>query len=222
MTTTPLSPIAVALVDSNADARVRLGERLEADGRFLIVASEPLDATIPRRLALLRPTLVVLDPVSDGQFDLLAVQAVRLAVPRGRVVVRTALVDYTLVPVLQGLGVCGYLVPGATPGPWLCLTLALIAETGAAVLAPSVVAALSQAASGQALLSADVAPPLLSPRARLVLHHLGQGLSCAAIAAAMGVSERTVRRDLAKLRRTLDAPSLRALSVRARELEPRG
>jgi len=146
-------------------------------------------------IATLRPALVVVNPACDGRLDLRVVQALRLAVPRGRIVVRSRLVDHTAVATLIQLGVRGSLVPGAEPGRRVCDALALIAETGCCILAPSVAEAIRHAAIGSILLPREAPPlPALSERKETMLRLIAGGAGYEEIATRLALRPRTVRR----------------------------
>jgi len=219
--------IPVAILDADDEQREQLRCALQADaeGRFIVVAA----VSSSRYLSVNtlgegqpRPELVVIDPASSGRLDLSAVQALRLILPRARLVVRSRLVDHTAVPALRQLGVCGYLVPGAEPGRRVCDALALIAETGCCILAPSVLEAIRHDAIGRAVLP-SVAPalPALSEREQAVLRLLAGGAGYGAIAAQLALSERTVRRTAKELRKKLGARSLAQLRAQAWQRERR-
>jgi len=212
--------VSVALVHTAEEQCERLRCALEADaeGRFTVVAAGAADQS----LAAARLVLVVIDPARGDTLNLHAVQALRLAVPRARQVVRSRLVDHTALPALLQLGVCGYLVPGAEPGKRVCDALALIAETGCCILAPSVLEAIRHDAVGRAVLPSIAPPrPALSEREQAVLRLLAGGAQYEAIAAELALSERTVRRTARALRERLGARSLAQLRAQVWQRERR-
>lgn len=216
----PVFPVAI--VDPDGDRSETLRRLLEADGRFSVVSVSRFGVDIAHRLTAAHPELTVIDPARDDTLDLSAVQALRLAVPRARLVVRSRLVDHTVVPALLQLGVCGYLVPGAEPGRRVCDALALIAETGCCILAPSVIEAVRHDAIGRAVLPSVASPgPALSERQEAVLRLLAGGARYDEIAAELALSERTVRRTARELREKLGARSLAQLRAQAWRRERR-
>jgi DNA-binding NarL/FixJ family response regulator len=212
-------PVAINGSDRERCKTLRCAPEADAEHRFTVVATGAAAEQVP---AAARPELVVIAPARGSTMDLRVLQALRLAVPRARLVVRSRLVDHTAVPALLPLGVCGYLVAGAEPGRRVCDALALVAETSCCILAPSVLEAIRHDAIGRAVLPSVAPPgPALSEREAVVLRLLAGDAGYDEFAAHLALSERRVRRTARALRETLGARSLAQLRAQAWQRERR-
>ncbi|TDD47550.1 response regulator transcription factor [Nonomuraea terrae] len=178
---------------------VRAGFRLILTARGIDVAGEAADGAeavaMARRLA---PDVVLMDirmPVMDG---LEAARRVLAHDPRCRVIMLTTFDLDRYVYTALSLGASGFLLKDVTP-EHLAAAVRLVG-TGDALLAPSITRRLVEryaAAQPPAAVHRDLAA--LTPREREVFTLLGQGLSNAELAAALRLSEATVKTHVARI-----------------------
>ncbi|HEY7294099.1 MAG TPA: LuxR C-terminal-related transcriptional regulator [Dehalococcoidia bacterium] len=201
------------LVDGDDAERMLLRRVLEADDRFALLAECRPDQQWPRTLA--RAGLVVVDPACDGVLDLRCLQALIVAAPRARVVIRSAALDLDLFQRASLLGIAGFLLKGPQPQRTLCDLLAVTARTGATVLGPIAAESLRRQRLGVSLLAGPATGPHLDDRESLVLRGLVEGCCRKEIAAASGLSLRTVQRVSDTLQAKLQVRSLCQLGAEA-------
>lgn len=194
------------LVDGDDVERSLLRGVLDRDGRFELLAESRTGEALPRTAA--GADLVVVDPLHDGALDLPCLQALTVAEPRARVVIRTAILDLALVHRAILLGVAGFLIKGPQPQRGLCDLLAVAGSTGATVADAPAAESLRRQLLGASLVGAPVPEPPLDHRERIVLRGLVAGRCRKEIAAAGGFSLRTVQRVSDRLQARLQARSL--------------
>lgn len=163
---------------------------LETQPDFTVVGQT---ATGPGALELItavNPDVLLLDlemPGLDGVAVLRRLQAIDT---QTRVIVFTVFdTDERIIAAVEA-GAAGYLLKGA-PRDEVFAAVRTVAG-GGSLLAPVATSAVLRRVRGEAAPSAP-SIPALTPRERVVLEHLARGLSNKQIAAALRVSERTVK-----------------------------
>lgn len=198
-------PIRVLLADDHAVVRKGIREFLEEDSA-IVVAAEAADGAEAVRLASeLRPAVAVLDvqmPVMNG---IEATRQIKAACPEVRVLILTAYDEDPYVFALLRAGADGYILKNADPDD---LTRAVkTVAAGGKVLAPDVAAkVIVQAIAGRPTVAGEPIEPLTA-RELDVLRLARRGLTNKAIAAELGLSDRTVQGHLANIYGKLGAAS---------------
>jgi DNA-binding NarL/FixJ family response regulator len=185
-----VSPIRLAIADDHPVVRDGLVAMLETQPDFTVVGQT---ATGPGALELItavNPDVLLLDlemPGLDGVAVLRRLQAIDT---QTRVIVFTVFdTDERIIAAVEA-GAAGYLLKGA-PRDEVFAAVRTVAG-GGSLLAPVATSAVLRRVRGEAAPSAP-SIPALTPRERVVLEHLARGLSNKQIAAALRVSERTVK-----------------------------
>ncbi|GIE95168.1 response regulator [Paractinoplanes rishiriensis] len=183
-------------------ALVRTGFRLILTARGIDVAGEAADgAEAVAKCRELRPDVALLDvrmPVLDG---LEAARRILAADPSCRVLMLTTFDLDKYVYAALAAGASGFLLKDVTP-EHLANAVRLVG-TGDALLAPSITRRLVERFAAGDRMPADPAVhrelAVLTPREREVLTLLGHGLSNAELAAALVLSETTVKTHVARI-----------------------
>lgn len=210
--------ITVLLVDDHPVVRAGVRSLLDGEPDLRVVAeagSGDEAVTLARRL---RPDVVLMDLRMPGGDGVSATARIRREVPEARVVVLTTYeTDADILPAVEA-GAAGYLLKDVSRADLLRAVRA--AARGGTVLAPSVAGRVVRRMRGPS-------PVSLSAREREVLRLVARGLSNPEIAAALHISEATVKTHLLRAFAKLEvsdrtAAVTRALAAGLLELEPPG
>ena len=181
------SRIRVAVADDHPVVREGLVGMLETQSDFTVVGEASTGAGALALIARADPDVLLLDlemPELDGVGVL---QRMRTSGSRTRVIVFTVFdTDERIIAALAA-GAAGYLLKGA-PRAELFAAVREVAA-GGSLLAPVATSAVLRRVRGDAPASG----PTLTSREQAVLEHLARGLGNKQIAAALGISERTVK-----------------------------
>ncbi len=190
----PESTVRVVIADDQA--LVRSGFRLILESAGLDVAGEAADGKAAVTAVLEhRPDVVLMDirmPVMDG------LEATRRIVGAGSDVRVLMLTTFDLDQYVYGAleaGASGFLLKDVTP-EHLVAAVQLV-RSGDALLAPSITRRLVERFAPKACGDADLSA--LTPREREVLGLIARGLSNAELAAALTLSEATVKTHVARI-----------------------
>lgn len=180
--------IRIVVADDHPVVRDGLIAMLRTQPDFEVVGQAATGEEALTLTATAEPDVLMLDlamPEPDG------VGVLRALAERGaavRVIVFTVFdTDERIIAAVEA-GAAGYLLKGA-PREEVFTAIRTVA-TGGSLLAPVAATAVLRRVRGEA--AAD-ALPSLTPRERSVLAHLGRGLGNKQIAAALGITERTVK-----------------------------
>jgi DNA-binding NarL/FixJ family response regulator len=194
-------PVRVVLADDEPLLRAGLRTVLEAGGRVRVVGEVGDGAELLAAVDRHRPDVVLVDVQMPGVGGLQALGALRArpSAPPTAVLTTFDLDEY--VAEALRMGVQGFLLKDAEPAALVRAVLDLAA--GGAVLDPRITARLlPRLVEG----AAPPGPPAgLTLRERQVLAGLAAGESNAAIAAALGLAEATVKKYVSALLVKLDA-----------------
>lgn len=190
-------PLRVLLADDHAIVRKGIREFLEEDGEVTVVAEASGGAEAVRLAGEYRPAVVVLDVQMPGVNGIEATRQIKAAYPEIRVLILTAYDEDPYVFALLRAGADGYVLKNSDPDD-LVRAVKTVAS-GGKVLAPDIAAkVVAQITSGKPAAAAEQVEPL-SERELEVLRLAAHGLTNKAIAAELGVSDRTVQGHLASI-----------------------
>ena len=180
------SSIRIAVADDHPVVREGLVAMLETQSDFTIVGEA---GTGPEALTLIAstdPDLLLLDLELPGLDGVGVLRRLQSDGARTRVIVFTVFdTDERIIAALEA-GAAGYLLKG-TPRAELFAAVRTVAR-GGSLLAPVATSAVLRRVRGE-----SNPTPTLTPREHAVLEHLARGLGNKQIAAALGISERTVK-----------------------------
>ncbi len=197
MPATASEPIRVLLADDHAVVRKGIREFLEEDGGVAVVAEAADGAEAVRLAGELRPAVAVLDVQMPGVSGIEATRQIKATCPGVRVLILTAYDEDPYVFALLRAGADGYILKNADPDDLVRAVKTVAA--GGKVLAPDIAAkVIAQATSGKPAAAAEQVEPL-TERELEVLRLAAQGLTNKAIAAELGLSDRTVQGHLANI-----------------------
>jgi DNA-binding NarL/FixJ family response regulator len=178
---------------------VRTGFRMILNARGVDVVGEAADGVEAVAAATrLRPDVILMDIRMPNLDGLAATRQVVARLPECRVIMLTTFDLDRYVYAALAAGASGFLLKDVTP-EHLANAVRLVG-TGDALLAPSITRRLVErfaAESAPAPLHRDLTP--LTPRELEVLTLMGQGLSNAELAAALTLSEATVKTHVARI-----------------------
>ncbi|WP_433215595.1 response regulator [Dactylosporangium sp. CS-047395] len=178
---------------------VRTGFRMILNARGVDVVGEAADGVEAVAAATrLRPDVILMDIRMPNLDGLAATRQVVARLPDCRVIMLTTFDLDRYVYAALAAGASGFLLKDVTP-EHLANAVRLVG-TGDALLAPSITRRLVErfaAESAPAPLHRDLTP--LTPRELEVLTLMGQGLSNAELAAALTLSEATVKTHVARI-----------------------
>jgi DNA-binding NarL/FixJ family response regulator len=191
------APLRVLLADDHAVVRKGIREFLEEDGGILVVAEAANGADAVRLVDEHRPAVAVLDVQMPGMNGIEATRQIKAAHPEIRVLILTAYDEDPYVFALLRAGADGYVLKN-TDSDELVRAVKAVAS-GGKVLAPEVAAkVVAQITSGKPAGAAEQVEPL-SERELDVLRLAAHGLTNKAIAAELGLSDRTIQGHLASI-----------------------
>jgi DNA-binding NarL/FixJ family response regulator len=202
--------IRVAVADDHPVVREGLVAMLETQADFAVVGEA---GTGPEALALVSkadPDVLLLDlelPALDGVGVL---RRLETDSARTRVIIFTVFdTDERIIAAVEA-GAAGYLLKG-TPREELFAAVRTVAG-GGSLLAPVATSAVLRRVRGE---STPTPTPALTPRERMVLEQLARGLGNKQIAAALGISERTVKFHVSSVFTKLEATNRTEAVTRA-------
>jgi len=198
--------IRIFIADDHPVVRDGLVAMLGTQADFEVVGTASTGAEAVRRVSELRPDVVLLDlemPELDG---VAALGRLREEAPQSRVVVFTAFDrDEQIVGALKA-GAWGYLLKGAPRDE--VFRAIRTAHAGGSLIEPVVASKLLRRVRENA--------DLLTPREAQVLRLVAQGRPNKAIAADLGISERTIKFHVGSLLRKLGATNRTGIVAAAR------
>lgn len=188
-------PIRVAIADDHPVVRDGLAAMLETQADFTVVAEAGTGADALDAVAAADPDVLLLDLEMPGLDGVSVLRRLAATGSRTRAIAFTVFdTDERIIAALQA-GAAGYLLKGA-PRADVFAAVRTVAG-GGSLLAPVAASAVLRRVRKETLpagMSDEVrAAPSLTPREQSVLQQLARGLGNKQIAAALGISERTVK-----------------------------
>jgi DNA-binding NarL/FixJ family response regulator len=184
-----VSSIRLAIADDHPVVRDGLVAMLETQPDFTVIGQTGTGPGALELVAVADPDVLLLDlemPELDGVAVLRRLYAEGA---RTRVIVFTVFdTDDRIIAAVEA-GAAGYLLKGA-PREEVFAAVRTVAS-GGSLLAPVATSAVLRRVRGEGAPSDTI--PALTPRERAVLEHLARGLGNKQIAAALRISERTVK-----------------------------
>ena len=195
----PNDPVSVLIVDDHVVAREGLRAMLETDERIRVVGEAESGEQALVLAQLLRPRVVLMDLRLPGMDGLLATRQLKTRQPEAAVVVTTSYQSSALVVSALRAGASSFVLKGA---PRATLTQTIHAVAGGATLISADILGRAMDALTEQVGAFDDRPPdphrldHLTQRELKVLTLLAEGKPDAEIAATLGYSVSTVRRDV--------------------------
>jgi DNA-binding NarL/FixJ family response regulator len=187
-------PIRVLIVDDHPVVRQGLRAYLSSRAGIEVVGEAGDGEAAVAEASRLAPDVVLLDLVMPGGGGVEAIRRLRAAGDRPRVVVLTSFAGDDQVVAAVRAGAVGYLLKDVAPADLEAAVRTV--HRGGALLDPSVVApVMAEVARGGALSGTGQ----LTAREREVLALLARGLSNRELAAALYVSEKTVKTHVSSI-----------------------
>jgi DNA-binding NarL/FixJ family response regulator len=191
--------IRIVVADDHAVVRQGLRSFLGLQDDMEVVGEAEDGAQAVEAVERLAPDVVLMDLVMPGVDGIEAIRRIHERSPGTRVVVLTSYADDTKVVPAVRAGAAGFLLKDVQPAE-LAAAIRVVAA-GGAQLAPAVTARVLQE-----VVTGGAADPGLTPREREVLAHLGRGLTNRQIAAALVLSEKTVKTHVSNILGKLGVP----------------
>ncbi len=191
-----MATIRVLLADDHAVVRRGLRAILADEPDLALVGEATTGAEAQLLCEELRPDVLLLDLSMADAPASVTVTVVRARSPQTRVVMLTAHHDEAAVRELVALGVVGYVLKDDTPEA-VAQAIRSVMQGGTWFSRP-VMATLVRMSAGAAGSAPDAAPSRLTDRERQLLTLLAQGWEVPRMAAALGVTEPTLRNYLSR------------------------
>ncbi|MBE2287607.1 MAG: response regulator transcription factor [Prosthecobacter sp.] len=213
-------PISLLLVDDQVLFREAMRTLLSLEPSLNVVAEASHGEEAVRMAAEHQPQVVLMDlsmPVMSGSE---ATRRLRAANPEVRVLVLTTFDDEEGVFDALRSGASGYLLKN-TPVAQLVTAIRTVAEGGTYLqpsVATQVVAELNRLSQRPNSDAAHRVMSLLSLREMEILRHLTRGMSNKEIAAALNITEGTVKNHMTSIFDKLEVPDRTSAALKAREL----
>lgn len=206
----PNAKVRVALVDSNAIYRAGVRAVLERRPGVAVIAETGDAATALDQVASLEPDLVVIDVVLDDDTSagLALVQDLHRDFPAVRVLVLTAAMTELVVVEALRRGAAGYALKTTTPDELGRMVRAI--DNGDSAFSPAVASVVARSVGGG--LPAEAT---FSGREREVVRLVARGSSNRQIAAALFISESTVKFHVRNAMRKVGVARRSELAYRA-------
>ena len=209
MTSINDKPITVILADDHAVVRSGIRGFLEEDPRLRIVAEAGNGDQALLLAQAHHPDVLVLDIQMPGQTGIEVTKAVRDAGSNAGILILTAYDDEPYILGALQAGANGYVLKTAEPDELVAAVHAVY--EGQSVLDPQLTRRLWQQvagrAAGHAASPAGPLPEALTARETEVLRLVARGYTNKAVAAQLGISDRTVQGHLANVFGKLNAQS---------------
>jgi DNA-binding NarL/FixJ family response regulator len=185
----PRTQIRVAVADDHPVVRDGLVAMLETQPDFTIVGQAATGTEALALVSTTRPDVLLLDLEMPGLDGVGVLRGLTGAGERTRVIVFTVFdTDERIIAAVEA-GAAGYLLKGAPRDDVFAAVRAVAA--GRSLLAPVAASAVLRRVRGEAVGTSGA--PSLTARERAVLEQMARGLGNKQIAAALGISERTVK-----------------------------
>lgn len=184
------APIKVAVADDHPVVREGLVAMLETQADFTVVAEAATGLDALAHIGTADPDVLLLDLEMPGLDGVGVLHRLKEAGARARVIVFTVFDTDERIIAAVAAGAAGYLLKGAPRGEVFAAVRAV--ARGGSLLAPAATAAVLRQVRGDGA-APPAAGPTLTPREQTVLEHLSRGAGNKQIAAALGISERTVK-----------------------------
>lgn len=216
MTSRPASTIRVAVADDHPVVRDGLVAMLRSEPEFEVVGEAGSGSEAVRLVERLGPDVLMLDLEMPGLDGVGVLRRLReLASPTRAIVFTVFDTDERIIAAVEA-GAAGYLLKGV-PRAEIFAAIRVV-HGGGSLLQPVVATTVLRhvAARGDARVGASAPAAItLTPRESAVLQHLARGRSNKQIAAALGVSERTVKFHVSTLFTKLGATNRTEAVTRA-------
>jgi DNA-binding NarL/FixJ family response regulator len=201
------SPIRVAVADDHPVVREGLVAMLETQPDFEVVGQAGSGPDALDLVATHDPDVLLLDLEMPGLDGVDVLRRLRERQARTGVIAFTVFdTDERIISAVEA-GAAGYLLKGA-PRADIFAAVRVVAA-GGSLLAPVAASTVLGRVRGEPRADAGASPsstaPALTPRERAVLEQLARGLGNKQIAAALGISERTVKFHVSAVFTKLDA-----------------
>lgn len=208
--------VRVVLADDHALVREGIRHVLDAEAGFEVVAEAATGEEAVRLVLELTPDVVLLDITMPGENGLRAAARLREALPDLRILMLSMHDNAEYVREGMRIGTNGYLLKDSA-GEELRAAIRAV-HAGGTFFSPAVVRRLTAATEPPEPAPAHAQLAQLTPRERDVLQGIADGHTNKAIAAALGISRRTVEAHRESLMRKLEIHNVAGLTRFALEV----